>query len=543
MKLKEALKIGKLSESYILAGEKGLENEVTSITIMDIAQISEWLKGGELLISGILFAQCASIDFIKKLVRRKVPAVITKAKFANKVPYNVYEYCNSINFPVIIAPEDCNWGEIMNPVINSIISKPYKILEETYNYHETLIKSMIEGISISTLCDNLYESSGLVLAVADKDYYLLGYSKNIDWKGYTRDMSKYTVQYSGLSYNSIDNDKSYILKYSNILLQTSCLEILIYPVSFNNMNYGNILIAISTKEKPPSNEDIMKIQQFGLIVALNSTKQNEIYAATKNLNNVILDKLVENTNYSYEKAEAILATTGKKVHRNYYMVQFKYRKNYNIDSIISQTNRMNRLYDTLERYIEKYEHIIIFERSDSHFIMLPDSIANLESLIGSLKEKFTKALEVSNIIIGISDVVPLNNLRLGYKQAQYASNYLLNSKTNAPFLYYKDLGVLKYFFNNKGDLNEEFLNELYERYITPLINHDELYHTELLKTLELYIQNNFSKVKTEKDLFIHKNTLRARLSSINKVLNCDVDSSEDIFNIQLCLKYKYFKGA
>ncbi|MEG2525971.1 MAG: helix-turn-helix domain-containing protein, partial [Oscillospiraceae bacterium] len=60
---------------------------------------------------------------------------------------------------------------------------------------------------------------------------------------------------------------------------------------------------------------------------------------------------------------------------------------------------------------------------------------------------------------------------------------------------------------------------------------------------ELYINNNCSKTNTEKQLFIHKNTLRARLSTINKVIGCNVDSMEDLFKIQLALKLRYFFGV
>ncbi|MEG1189895.1 MAG: helix-turn-helix domain-containing protein, partial [Oscillospiraceae bacterium] len=60
---------------------------------------------------------------------------------------------------------------------------------------------------------------------------------------------------------------------------------------------------------------------------------------------------------------------------------------------------------------------------------------------------------------------------------------------------------------------------------------------------ELYISNNCSKTNTEKQLFIHKNTLRARLSTINKILGCDVDNMEDLFKIQLALKLRYFFDA
>ena len=57
--------------------------------------------------------------------------------------------------------------------------------------------------------------------------------------------------------------------------------------------------------------------------------------------------------------------------------------------------------------------------------------------------------------------------------------------------------------------------------------------------MELYLSNNGSKRETEQKLFIHKNTLRARLATINKILNCDVDLLEDLFEIQLAFRLKH----
>ena len=56
----------------------------------------------------------------------------------------------------------------------------------------------------------------------------------------------------------------------------------------------------------------------------------------------------------------------------------------------------------------------------------------------------------------------------------------------------------------------------------------------------MYLHNNCSKTETEKQLFIHKNTLRARLETIGKILNCDLSKTEDLFNIQLAIKIKFF---
>ncbi len=74
--------------------------------------------------------------------------------------------------------------------------------------------------------------------------------------------------------------------------------------------------------------------------------------------------------------------------------------------------------------------------------------------------------------------------------------------------------------------------------ILPLRSHDEKYNTQLLDTLELYVGNNCNKTQTEKALFIHKNTLRARLDAIGKLLDCNVDSVEDLLNLQIALKLR-----
>ena len=79
-----------------------------------------------------------------------------------------------------------------------------------------------------------------------------------------------------------------------------------------------------------------------------------------------------------------------------------------------------------------------------------------------------------------------------------------------------------------------------ERYSSVLLRALEKYDTEhgtqLKYTVERYIANDCSGVKTQKELFIHKNTLYARLSKIEKLINCRIDSAEDMFNIQLALK-------
>lgn len=540
MNIKDALEIGRLKEATIYAGKNGIENVISSITIMDIPNIIEWLNGGELLLSGILFEQCFNKKFIDELIAKKIPGIITKEKFAKRVSKELFKYCDAVNFPIIIAPDDCNWAEIMNPIISSIVCAPYKIIEETLHYHNTLMKSVIQGMSLTQICIKLSEFTEMSLAISDNDFYLLGHSNKIDWEKCTEGLSKYSVKRSGSFIQGLCDDKIYVYKYSNSYLKSISLKLLLYPVSLNRINYGYIIIALSEKTSELSATNIMKIQQLGLIVALNFTKQNEINNAVRKFNNLLLDDLLKEKNISIEEAQKILSPLGKKLHRYYYVVQFKSENQYNFNSAVLNNYKINKFYSTIERYIPYYNRILIFERRNSCIMLIPDSITDFEKLILKLRSLFIKILNVQNIYIGISDVTPINKISTAYIQSSQTANYLETVKIDKPFLYYNKLGILKFFIDNEGRLNESFLKKIYETYILPLKEHDKIYHSELLKTLETYFNNNCSKINTANKLYIHKNTLRARFASINKILNCNVDNSEDLFNIHLAIKLNYF---
>lgn len=59
---------------------------------------------------------------------------------------------------------------------------------------------------------------------------------------------------------------------------------------------------------------------------------------------------------------------------------------------------------------------------------------------------------------------------------------------------------------------------------------------ELKETLIKYVLSGCNPSRTLQGLFIHKNTLYARLKKIEKILNCSLDSNDDLLNIQLVIK-------
>jgi sugar diacid utilization regulator len=87
-------------------------------------------------------------------------------------------------------------------------------------------------------------------------------------------------------------------------------------------------------------------------------------------------------------------------------------------------------------------------------------------------------------------------------------------------------------------LLEKYLNKV----LKPLIDYDKLSQTDLIDTLDSYLNENASTIEAADKLFIHKNTLKYRLKKIESLLDVDLHSLEDCLRLLLAVKiYKLFK--
>lgn len=548
LQIKDIFQLEPLQNIQFYAGHRGQNRVISTVTIMDIPEIAEWLSGGELVIAGVLFQQCFSRSLIDSFLQKNIAGIVTKQKFLSEIPAGLIDYCNETGFPVLLAPETYNWGQVMNPIVTDMIRKPYLVIEENQNFHYSLMKSMIAGSSLSEMCNQLYQSNQLILAVADTDLHLEGYSDCFDWKEYTRKLVPEQLQYSGTSMDNLDHETVSIYTYMTPLLASQGVRIFLFPILLHETAYGYILLCTSAGTDKLDETIVMKIQQFSLVVALQFGKQNDINTATRHFNSFLFEKLLQAENLTHEDAVHYLAPLEKKIHRRYYVLYFQSDSSSNIDSFIQQSNRISRFHTMVRSTLPNAKHILMFEKENAQVVLLPypytlsdeaHGYADLETDVLKLRELYIRTLKPESIFIGISQPAELSYLSEAFRQAKLAASFLSGSRKTLPYMLYQDLGMIRYFFNHSGELDYKFLEEFIQKYVTPLEDYDRKHHTELLRTLKLFLANNGSKTETEHELFIHKNTLRARLSTINKVLGCNVDLLEDLFEIQLAFRLKH----
>lgn len=102
---------------------------------------------------------------------------------------------------------------------------------------------------------------------------------------------------------------------------------------------------------------------------------------------------------------------------------------------------------------------------------------------------------------------------------------------------YKKTGVYRLFFDIN---NYDEMRNLYEETLYKLEKYDVKNSSNLLETLEMYLEKQRNIGLSAEFLYIHRNTMKYRINRIEEILGCDLKDDNIIFQITLCIKIKKF---
>ncbi len=80
------------------------------------------------------------------------------------------------------------------------------------------------------------------------------------------------------------------------------------------------------------------------------------------------------------------------------------------------------------------------------------------------------------------------------------------------------------------------LRGFYDETVAPLVSYDEQYETELVRTLESFLDADGNVARTAERLFTHRHTIRYRLERVRELTSLDVSSTDGRERLSLGLK-------
>ncbi len=130
----------------------------------------------------------------------------------------------------------------------------------------------------------------------------------------------------------------------------------------------------------------------------------------------------------------------------------------------------------------------------------------------------------------------ISDYRRGFTEASEALQMGRNLNRDGGITHFNDLGVYRYLYKIS---RMDDLRDMYQDQVALIANYDQRKGTELLDTLETYLECAGNLTKTSSRLFVHRNTLIQRLERLQSL--CDIDLQERSNWLTLQIAIKVFK--
>lgn len=507
--------------------DEALHKTITGISVLDNPDGVKWIKKNEIVLTtGYIFYN----DFeIQKKIIADLHAIdctafcIKVKRFFDRIPDSLIEEAAKYGLALVSVPFYHGYSNIINVINENLIEqkilKQQFILREAEKFHESFfnkegIMKMLERIS------NYTNSMAMITTTSDFPIYYRIPPK--EYGDFSR-IDKLQVQPS----NSLpeERQKEHARKrnfYCNDTLLT--FHAFLLP---DNKHY--LCIDITQKEIDETTLEVLK--QIFSVLALELTSmqiQNRAFSQ-KNYYDSFFYMLTDIKNKSIEEIRLVCDAYSFPIDLKKVCITLECQS--------KESKLFRSLYNAVNQRLIHLAHKYFLCHSENHiviFLLYPKQTPNVEAL--SLANQI--ALQLSDYLkdyqtffrLGISRChTSCASIAKAYEESLQTLHLQTSDRQTASIHSY----TRQFAFHLLNQLTSYEREKIYQDTVSILVIYDTENKGELLGTLKAYLENSLNLTETAQKLFIHRNTLTARLSSIKKLLCCDITSIEDIFRLYL----------
>ncbi|PLT33110.1 PucR family transcriptional regulator [Bacillus sp. V5-8f] len=538
--LREIMNMPCLSRAQVIAGASGIDRHVSSVTVTDVPDFYQWLRGNEfILTTGFAFQGNAeslvkSIPFLKEA---NVSGLGIKFnRYLTQLPDTVATVADELGVPIISIPYECSWTDIINPIMTEIINLQAAQLERSNHIRKQLIEQVLGHgglLEIARLLVNFVQNPVAIIDLASNQLFS-SYSNMPILTG--------TDPVSGLYLPGKDEALTVIQEIPKISRIRGSNPRVIVPIEALHTKTGYIVLL--EKNRPFCPEDIIPLEQATIVAALEIEKMEEHRKAKRNLRHNLLRQMFEDDSFSYNMAKMSFQEVGWELGEHYVVTA--------IDIHIEPKNPahpMRSIWEIKEYILRNFSRlftsgVIIGLDGGQRLIVLHP--INLERNTNAELDLFTKELKskLSYLLKEMGQETAFLNIGTGrfhegykgihiaYKEAIQALTIGLRIFGQDHITHFSELGLYR-IFHHEAIRSE--LELFFQEMLNPLISNQKE-NKELLETLRVFLETGGNYRLTAKKLFLHHNTVRYRIESVEKLCNVDLKNDNDRLNLAISLK-------
>lgn len=537
--VEQLLKMEQASMISLVCGQKGIQNEIKGVTIIEAPDIVSFIKGGELLLTGLYAFQTCSVaeyrDYIYELKSKKISGVVFKrgraVEDAEEKISLLKEFSEECQIPLMEVPFGVSFQTIMALVMEQLFNEEVTLLKYYKTIHDNFAALAVSGdrkgsriADILQLLDQLvsnpvalYDQNQACFYATDEQYQEFSLSKRAR-KYQPGIFSNYTY------WKQSEKQTQYVVE---VQLHVGVKLYLVITEVFTPFTLMDC-IAVENA--------IVELQhEFARRFAVSELEkkfQNDI------LYNVLYGKIT-----SEEELEKSTELLGLKLDGSFRVIVF------GVTDSTKQKNGLDeriRAVDWLEQAVQQAapagrlhrdaDTVVLVRQVDpelpqqEHRKVLRELTEDVQQRMSGYKKQLRVRAGAGKIVKG------LLQLHETYQEAKDALLFVDivgdMAGDGGQIMMFSDLGIFKLLCQlDDPAMMMEYIPEPLQK----LCAYKKPQRDDLLITLKTYLDRNQNLSKTAQDLFVHYKTAAYRIEKIAKITGIDFDDANEVLNVRIGL--------
>lgn len=265
----DVLRVSTLAGATVLAGGGGLDRVVQRLNVMEVPDILPWVKPHELLLTTgypLRHTPQALAGLVSDLDARGLAALAIKVgRYLDDVPAEMLARADRLGFPLIRLPDDVGFDDILNQVLTDILDRQASVLARSEEVHRALVQIVLAGGGLTEVADELVGLLGGAVYVTETDGRVLARS------GLDEDLRAVEVALADAEGRLVGVDAPYGVREVPGTPGACC----VVPVVAGALDHGRI---VAYARGPLGGEEVHILERAATVAALVVTRELAVTA-------------------------------------------------------------------------------------------------------------------------------------------------------------------------------------------------------------------------------------------------------------------------
>lgn len=540
--IREALEMPVLAPALVVAGRSGLDNQIRWVHIVDIPDAHyEWQRSGVLLLTagyGLRDQPERQAALVPKLVEEGFAGMILSVgHYFDSTPDIILQKADALGFPVVETPPDLLFIEVTEVILENIINRQYHLLQQSNQIHAEMTDLVLRGGDLDDLASTLSDYLQRSITIEDPSFHVLAaaqYGAVDEARRRSVSEGRTTPQ---VAQRLLDDGIYDRLLASMMPLRVAPMpdlgmqmERIVAPIIVDREIHGYIWIIAG--DHPLKDLDELAISRAATVAALIMFKEQSVRQAEESLRGDFFEQLLKgNLNSSAFLEQASRFDFRLDAAHQILVVHASLKAGGNAGSLHQEVQTWLKDRNAPALLVPRGEDLILLCESTG----APSVDELADELVAGLSHPACR------LLVGVGGTFEDQgdqdaNIRGIYEGAREAIHIGLSLGQREGVLSYKDLGILHWLYHLPPEVRNE---NKYLSYLDDLSAYDAGHNTQLLKTVEVYLDHGGSLIDAAEALYIHRNTLIHRLDRIQQLT--DIDLKDPIHRLNLHVATKSYR--